>query len=429
MKILLINKFYHDNGKSGGVGRHILELEKILTRNDHEVIPFATKQKEAKKNNYLEYFPRYFDLGKVKFNSESLKNISKIFYNSEAAEKLESLIKKTKPDIAHIHNIYHHLSPSILTALKKHNIPIVMTVHDYKLICPNYLLFSKGKICQKCQGGKYYNCLKNKCVKNSYAASLVLMLEAYWAKHKKYYEKNIDCFIAPSLFMRDILIKNGYDSRKIKYVPNFLDFLPTGQAGRLRKNDIKGGNNAGDEKYFLFFGRLSQEKGIDILIKSLPLVNLKKYKLKIAGSGQEENKLKELAKNLKLENKIKFVGYQSGKGLKNLVSEAKFIIIPSVWHENAPYSILESYNAEKAVIGSRIGGIPEMIRENKTGLIFNAGDKKKLAEKINYLITHPKKAIQMGMAGKKYLNKKFNQKKYYNKLVKIYRELREENFS
>lgn len=391
-----------------------MELEKMLARNGHKIIPFATNQRETKKNNYLEYFPRYFDLGEVKFNLESLKNIFKIFHNSEAAKKLESLIRKTQPDVAHIHNIYHHLSPGILTVLKKHNIPIIMTVHDYKLVCPNYLLFNRGKVCQKCQGGKYYNCLKNKCVKNSYAASLVLMLEAYWAKHKKYYKKNINCFIAPSLFVRNILIKNGYDSRKIKYIPNFL--------GEKASEDILN-DSIENEKYFLFFGRLSQEKGIDMLIKSLPLANLKNYKLKIAGSGPEENELKELAKNLKLENKIEFVGYQSGKNLGNLISRAKFIAVPSVWYENAPYSILESYNVGKAVIGSRIGGIPEMIRENKTGLIFNAGDKKDLAEKINYLIAHPEKAIQMGMAGKKYLNKKFNQEKYYDKLVKIYREL------
>ncbi len=130
-----------------------------------------------------------------------------------------------------------------------------------------------------------------------------------------------------------------------------------------------------------------------------------------------------MAKKLKLENKIEFVEHQSGKNLENLINGARFIIVPSVWYENAPYSILESYSAEKAVIGSRIGGIPEMIRENKTGLIFEAGNKKDLAKKINYLIIHSEKAIQMGKNGKRYLDEKFSQEKYYNELFKIYREL------
>ncbi|OGI26442.1 MAG: hypothetical protein A3J76_00605 [Candidatus Moranbacteria bacterium RBG_13_45_13] len=413
MKILLINKFYHDKGKAGGVGRHILELQKLLEKNGHEVIPFAMRQKETEPNDYLEFFPEEFELGEIKFNFKGLKNVFKIFYNREAVRKLERIVRKTKPDVAHIHNIYHHLSPAILPVLKKYRIPVVMTVHDYKLICPNYLLFSKGKVCEKCANGKYYKCFTNKCVKNSYAASLVLTLEAYFVKVRKYYQNNVDLFIVPSRFMREKIIENGFDGEKIRYLPNFFETARSG----IENNNVR------TEKYFLYFGRLSKEKGVDVLIKSLRYVDLKDYKLKIAGSGSEKRNLKSLAKSIGSEDKVEFLGYQSGKKLNDLISAADFVAVPSVWYENAPYSILESYAFGKPVIGARIGGIPELIKQNETGATFECGDERDLAEKIVNFIGNEKSVREMGQRGFEYLQEKFNGRNFYQELLKMYNEV------
>lgn len=415
MKILLINKFYHDKGKAGGVGRHILELQKMLEQNGHEVVPFAMREKETIPNDYLEFFPKEFDLSKITFDLKGLKNVFKIFYNREAVRKLEKLLQKEKPEIAHIHNIYHHLSPAILAVLKKYGIPTVMTVHDYKLICPNYLMFNNRKICEKCSGKKFYKCFTNKCVKDYYSASLILALEAYFVKLKKYYQ-DVDIFITPSLFMRDKLVENGFDGKKIKYLPNFFE--------SINVNNNNSSNNAESEKYFLYCGRLSKEKGVDVLIKSLQNVDLKDYKLKIAGSGDEKESLENLASSLKLAGKIEFVGYKSGKYLNNLISKAKFIVVPSIWYENAPYSILEAFAFGKPVIGSRIGGIPEMIEEGETGCLFDSGNEKELGSKIKNLIDKPIYAEVMGENAKAVLAKKYAPNGYRNQLIGIYSELK-----
>ena len=211
MKILQINKF---NYLRGGAERCFLELSKILAEHGNEVITFSMQHEKNLHNQYEKYFTN-----EVNLNTFSLKNIFKIFYNREAAKKLEALIKKEKPDIAHLHNIYHQISTSIIKVLKKYQIPTVMTLHDYKIICPNYQLFSKNEICYKCQGGKYYNCLVRKCSKNSYAKSFLAMLEAYF--NKKNYDQ-IDLFIAPSQFMKDICVKFGIPESKIEVIYNFI---------------------------------------------------------------------------------------------------------------------------------------------------------------------------------------------------------------
>jgi glycosyltransferase involved in cell wall biosynthesis len=414
MKILLINKFYHDKGKAGGVGRHILELQKLLEKNGHEVVPFGMRQKETVPNDYLDFFSEEFDLGEIKFSPKSLKNIFKVFRNREAIRKLERLIKKTKPDVAHIHNIYHHLSPAILPILKKNGIPVVMTVHDYKLVCPNYLMFNKGKVCEKCSNGKYYKCFTNKCVKNSYAASFILALEAYFAKLKKYYS-DVDLFITPSKFMHDKLIENGIKEKKVKFIPNFFD----------PGNFNAGKRNAENEKYFLYFGRLSKEKGVDILVKSLQYINFEDYKLKIVGSGEEKENLEALADGLSLGNKVEFVDYKNGEELHNLISRAEFAVVPSIWFENAPYSILEAFAFGKPVIGARIGGIPEMIKENETGLTFEAGDERDLAAKIQYILNNRGLADKLGKNAKSFLEDHFNPENYYQEIASLYSRLKQ----
>ena len=415
MKILLINKFYHDQGKSGGVGRHILELEKMFKERNHEIIPFATRQEETIPNDFIDFFPEYFDLSEVDLSFNGLGKVRKIFHNREAADKLERLIDKTNPDIAHIHNIYHHLSPSILEVLKKRGIPVVMTVHDYKLICPNYTLFNHGKICQRCKGGKYYNCLRDKCIKDSRLASGVLAAEAYYAKARKLYERNVDLFIVPSKFVKNKLVEFGMDDDKIeyKYIPNFL-------AGH-KENAIYSKDN-GSSDSILYFGRLSAEKGISALIEAMGIIE-SEIGLVIAGSGPEEEKLKRLADKLNLGERIDFVGHKNKENLEKLILESRFVVVPSLWFENAPYSILESFARSKAVIASQIGGIPELVREGETGLVFEAGNKGELAEKIDLLVRDPEKTAKMGERGREDIENKFSKEKYADRFFEIVNNL------
>lgn len=401
MKILQINKFYY---KKGGSETHFIDLIELLRKNAHEVSVFSTenvKNIEAKKGDYF--------INEIEMNLSNFKNGFNIFYNRQAIKALKKIISDNRPDVVHVHNISHHFSPAILKVFEKANIPVIMTVHDYKLICPNYKLFNSQGICKKCIGGNYYQCALNKCVKNSYLASLVMALEAYWVRWKKYYDL-VDIFIAPSHFMRNALISGGINPKKVIYLPNFLK--NNGSSFDDKKKD--------EEKYILSFGRLSEEKGLDCLIKAFGDINDKEIILKIAGEGPASAVLKKLTKKLGLEKKVDFVGHKPGEELKKMIMESQFVIVPSLWYENAPYTILESYAFGKAVLGSKIGGISELIKENETGLTFKTEDCAELTDKINYLLNNEGKSRTMGEAGRLFLRKLFNEKKYLKKLLGIY---------
>ncbi|KKP67397.1 MAG: hypothetical protein UR66_C0014G0020 [Candidatus Moranbacteria bacterium GW2011_GWE1_35_17] len=403
MKILQINKFYY---KRGGSETHFIDLVELLRRNNHEVNVFSTKNNknvEAKKNDYF--------IDEIEMKLSNFKNGFNIFYNRQAIKALKEIILNNRPDIVHVHNISHHFSPAILKVFKKYNIPVIMTVHDYKIICPNYKLFNSKGICEKCIGGKYYQCALNKCIKDSYLASFVMMLESYWAKWKRYYDL-IDIFIAPSHFMRNTLISSGINSKKVVYLPNFL-----------KNNDLSlDDEKINEEKYILSFGRLSKEKGIDCLIKAFDNIGDNDTSLKIAGEGPASAELKELTKKLGLEKKVDFIGYKSEKELRKIIIGAQFVVVPSLWYENAPYTILESYAFRKAVLGAKTGGISELIKENETGFTFEIENYVELAEKIKYLLNNADKNEAMGETGRFFLRESFNEKKYLKKLLEIYRK-------
>lgn len=408
MKILLINKFYY---LKGGSEKHFFELKNTLEEKGHEVFVLTTENKKNIKSGENEYF-----ISEVAMNLKNFFNGYKLFYNPEAIKKLEEIIINHKIDVVHLHNISHHFSPAIIKVLKKNNIPTVMTIHDYKLICPNYKLFNRGEVCEKCQGGKFYQCTLNKCTKDSYLGSLVMTLEAYWAKWKNYYE-GVDIFLAPSRFMANKLIQNNIDITKIKYLPNFLDESEM-------KKDFDPKDNLEKEKYILSFGRLSAEKGLGVLIRAMSEIKNSEVTLRIAGEGDELENIKKLSESLGLKNRIKFLGYKSKEEIKKLIENSSFVIVPSIWYENAPYSILEAFLNNKAVIGSLAGGIGELVIDGKSGLTFEIGNHQELAKRIDELLENPDSARKMGENGRKLVENELNKDKYYKRIMSVYESLK-----
>ena len=400
MKILQINKFYY---LRGGSERHVFGLSDILEEQGHKVIPFSMQDPKNKKSEFEKYFVKPIDLHK--FN---IINIIKYFYNFDAVAKLKKLIKDQKPDIAHLHNITGQLTPAIIRVLKKHNIPIIMTLHDYRLICPNSQLYSQREICYRCQGGKYYNCLLRKCVHNSFGKSLLAMLESYLNNKFLNYYKHIDLFIAPSQYMKEISARFGIPENKIKVIYNFIPK----DINISLKTDSKQ-----TENYLLYFGRLSKEKGIDVLIDAFKEV--KEYNLKIVGSGLEFENIQQKIKKLSLTN-IELLGPKYEKELQELIKGAKAVIIPSVWQENMPYSLLESLDVGKIVIASNIGGMKEVIIDGQNGFLFKPGDSIELVNKIKNLKIVDNKAIESNI---KKTALKFSIEEYVNSLTEIYKKL------
>jgi glycosyltransferase involved in cell wall biosynthesis len=370
MKILLINKY---NYQKGGAETYFINFQEVLKSHGHEVAVFSMKDERNLPSKYEAYFSDRVDYNESKSSwKQKIKMAVNIVYNFQAAKNLDLLIKDFKPDLAHIHNVYHQLSPSVIMTLKKNNIPIVQTLHDYKLICPNYQLFNKGKICTKCQGKKFYNCFLGKCVKDSYLKSLIITLESYLHHRVLKTYRQVDLYIAPSQFMKDISVKFGIPKEKIVVINNFVE----------PEKIIFGGKEDG-EAFILYFGRLSKEKGVDILINSMK--DVKGATLKIIGNGPEEFELKLLAKRLNLETKIEFLGPKYGTQLMSYLKKAKAVVLPSIWYENMPLSMLEAMTASRVVIASRTGGMAEMINDKQNGFLFDLGNSIELSEIINSL--------------------------------------------
>ena len=402
MKILNINKFYY---RKGGSEAYYFALADLLRENNHEVIPFSMKDNKNYETKYSKYFIENISYENMGIKEKAI-NGAKLIYSFEAKKKVKNIVNDNTPDIAHLHIFQHQLSPSILKEIKKNGTYVVNTVHDLKVICPNYKMLNDGEICEKCKSDKFINCFKSKCIKGSTVNSMLNTIEAYTHRILKSYDY-VDKFICPSKFYMNKFIEFGIPKEKVVHIPNFVDVS-------------KFNPNYEHEDYFVYFGRLSEEKGINTLIKSMKYVN--KSKLIIVGTGPIEKELKEFVVKEKITN-VEFVGFKTGNELENIIKKSRFIVIPSEWYENAPMSIIEAMAYGKAVLGSNIGGIPEFIEDNHTGMIFNTKDEIDLASKINHLIDEEKQTIEMGKNARIRAEKLYDKTVHYEKIMDLYNEV------
>jgi len=404
MKVLIAHNWYFEGG---GADRVFFDTKRILEKNGHIVIPFSMKDERNYDSEFKDYFVDKIDYSDIKPNFKNLKTALKMIYSIEAKNKIELLIRKTKPDIAHLHNIYGRLTPSILYALRKNNIPIVITLHDYKLLCPSYHMSFNGKTCEDCKGGKFYRAVIKRCHKNSYLASAVYTVESYIHSVLKTYEKCVDIFIAPSQFIRNKFIEFGFPEDKIEFVPNFVD----------AKFNIQ--FNMGKD-YFLYSGKLLKIKGIFTLLKAVKGID--KAMLYIAGDGELREEVKNYIRENKLDN-VKLLGHLSRDELFKILADALFIVLPSECYENAPLAVLEAFALGKPVIGAKIGGIPEMIIDGETGFLFEPNNYEDLRKKLEFLINNPLKIIEMGIKAYNMVKEKYNPEIHYKLLTKIYEKV------
>ena len=402
MKILNINKFYY---RKGGSEAYYFALADLLRENNHEVIPFSMKDNKNYETKYSKYFIENISYENMGIKEKAI-NGAKLIYSFEAKKKVKNIVNDNTPDIAHLHIFQHQLSPSILKEIKKSGTYVVNTVHDLKVICPNYKMLNDGEICEKCKSDKFINCFKSKCIKGSTVNSMLNTIEAYTHRILKSYDY-VDKFICPSEFYMNKFIEFGIPKEKVVHIPNFVDVS-------------KFNPNYEHEDYFVYFGRLSEEKGINTLIKSMKYVN--KSKLIIVGTGPIEKELKEFVVKENIKD-VEFVGFKTGNELENIIKQSRFIVIPSEWYENAPMSIIEAMAYGKAVLGSNIGGIPEFIEDNHTGMIFKTKDEIDLANKINYLIDQENQTIEMGKNARIRAEKLYDKTVHYEKIMDLYNQV------
>lgn len=401
MKILLVNKFFYPKG---GAEISFFETAKLLKSKGHEVIFFAMEHPDNFSSRYAKYFVSKVDFNETGSILTKLNAAGRVLYSFEAKRKVRNLIEDERPDIVYLNNIYHQISPSILHTFKKWNLPVVMSLHDYKMVCPTYSMLANGRLCEKCREGKYYWCLINRCTKNSYLKSALNVLEMY-LHHKILHIYNlVDVFISPSLFLKEKIREMGFKGEVI-YLSNFVkleDFEPSYHY---------------KEESIIYFGRLSQEKGLFTLIEA---VRKKDIKLKIIGDGPLREELERKVKEGRLDN-VFFTGYKQGKELKEEVRKSMFVVLPSEGYENNPRTVIEAFALGKPVIGARTGGIPELVRDGETGLTFELGNAEDLRDKIGYLINSRDRISEMGREARKFVEKELNPEKHYEKLMEIYR--------
>lgn len=403
MKVLLINNCHWPRGGSEAV---YFNTAKLLKEQGHEVIFLSRKDEQNIVSGDKEYFIS---------QPGGVKKIKNIFRNPEAAIKLEEILEKEKPDIAHAHLFWGGISPSIFNVLHKQGVPLVHTAHDYRMVCPAYLLTDgQGRFCARCKGGRFYNCALRKCSRGSVAESVILAAEMYYRNKKWHPAKEIDGLIFVSNFSKK---KHLEFDKRLDNAKTIVLYNCPGEAV-IESLDL-----AQDtfESYYLFYGRLSEEKGVPTLLKAFE--KFPKLKLKVVGTGPIEEELKNYCNEKGLGN-VEFLGYKCGKELFDLVAGAKYVCVPSECYENNPMTIVEAYSLGTPVIGAAIGGISEIVADGKTGYSFESGNVESLVAALSMASSLGKEDyVSQKQLAYKFAQENFRREKHLEKLVGFYEEV------
>jgi len=408
MKVLLVHKcFYY----KGGAEVFFFEVARVLKEHGHEVAFFSVNDEQNLESEWSKYF-----VDAPNFKSHGLLNKLRAFkdipYNNNTKKAFEKLLDDFQPDLVHCFNIMTHISPSVMVASRERKIPVVINHNDYKHICPNYKLYNEGHACDLCKDGNYLHCLWTKCCHGSLPFSVASTIEAYVHKWMKVYEKNVTLHLVSCEFMANVT--EEFWKRKIN-----KGILRNPFKVPAKPNELK------DDGYGLYFGRLVDEKGVDVLLKALTIAG--DIPFIIVGNGPEEEKLKKMAEGHNLRN-VKFVGPKWGTELDEFLNNCRYVVSPSTWQENVSYVLLQSFAACKPVIGSKRGGTPEIVSEDR-GVVYEAEDYNALAKIMRDLGSDPERCRMLGLNAREYVENTFNDTEFYKALEEGYSRALEINKS
>ena len=404
MRILYCNKY---NYPFSGTEVYLLELMDLMREQGHEVALFSMADPRGRGTLYDRHLARRIDFKEKTNWWQKAQDAGHMIYSTESRQKIAAMIDEFRPDVAHVRNIYHHLSPSILWELKEHHVPIMYHINDFKLLCPAYNLVLQGRPCEACKGGKFWHALRPACYPGI-SRRAMLTAEAYAHRWLGTYKKCVDLFLAPTRFVRDKFVEHGWDGDKFDVLPHFQT------PHSLRES------NALSDGPVLYFGRLSAEKGIDDLLRVMQ--KLPHLRLIIAGDGPQRPELQALADSLELTN-VEFVGQVGREERDSLIAKSRFSVLPSHAYETLGKTILESYAEARAVVATDLGSRRELVDHGVTGFLYPPGDVDQLAAAIQSLASTTQLAEKMGRAGWEMVRERYTPAAHFQKLLSLYEGL------
>ncbi len=402
MRIALVNKYLRPKG---GADIVVLKTAALLRDHGHQVVLLGMAPAEGIARELPAYLVSPVDYDAPLTFRQRAGAALRLLYSLEAKRKMRELIGAERPDVVHFNNIYHQLSPSVIAAAAAAGLPTAMTLHDYKLSCPVYSHRRAGAPCEQCAGRRFLNAFRFRCTDGSAAKSLLNTVEMYLHHQVMGVYRKVDVFLSPSRFLRRKVLDMGFRGR-ILHLPNFV------QADRFRPR------YDWDGRRIAYLGRLSPEKGLTTLLAAVKGLDVE---LLIIGTGPQADELKAKAAAENIGN-VSFVGYRAGAELHRLLAGCMFTLMPSECYENNPLSVLESFALGKPVVGADVGGIPELVTEDR-GALFPPGDREALRERITRLLGDPGAVRAMGRAARLHVERHLNADVFYERLMTVYRGL------
>jgi glycosyltransferase involved in cell wall biosynthesis len=384
MRVLQVHKFFYPHAGSETVLFHTRDL---LMDRGHDVVDFAMKHPDNRGSEFASFFPprrEYTDSSRntLPRGRDALASV----YSLAVRRRLRALVSHTKPDVAQLHSVYHQLTMSVVDELAQMSIPMVMTLHDYKIGCPAYILYRNGRPCHDCTTGAAHNAVRHRCIKNAWVPSILAGIEATLVHKTRKYDK-IGSFVCPSAFAASVALEAGIPGERLRVVPNFL---PDAEIGGPV-------SSLAERARFFFAGRLEEVKGVNDLLSAFDGGDPSMGTLVIAGAGGElEARVRELASRAP---NIEYVGRLTRDEVAQQLRNARAVVLPSRWEENNPMSILEARALGIPVIVSAMGGLPEMVTDDLDGKIVEVGNIANIREAVGTLATDRELAQQLGRNG------------------------------
>ncbi len=402
MRILHVNKYLY---RRGGAEGYMLDVASLQSAAGHEVTFFGMTHPENPPLPYAGHFPPLVELEPAPEHAlDKARAIARMLYSTSSRRGMAAVLADFAPDVVHLHNIYHQLSPSILRPVHAYGAAAVMTLHDYKLACPTYQFLANGELCEDCLDGRFRHAVRRRCKDGSGGASAVLALESRVHRSTGAYEP-VRLFISPSRFLAAKMVEAGVFPARMQVLNNFVD------AAAFPAKQSPGGG-------VVFAGRLSAEKGVDVLIEAMARLG-PEVRLEIAGEGPDRPALEALAGRL-APDRITFHGRLAKEPLLALVRSAAVAVVPSRWHENQPMAVLEAFACGVPVVTTDLGGLPELVSAGVDGEVVPANEPVALGAAVAALLASPERTFAMGQAARQKAMTRFAPAEHLSTLMGLY---------